>query len=100
MRLKWLFGGMLLLLVGGMFWSMDQRGMMAAVGVMQSERWFWVTILDLYVGLILASIWMMSREKKWGVRGTWLVVFLGLGNMGVLLYLLAQLYRRKPLVQD
>lgn len=80
------------------FWAMDQMGLMAGVAAMEAVRWFWVTLLDLYIGLILAGLWMWHRELKLSTRGIWLVLFFGLGNMGVLLYLLGQIYRGKRLV--
>ena len=46
--------------------------------ILQSA-WGQVSLVDLYTGFILFSIWIAFREKKWWVATIWIVLMLTLG---------------------
>ena len=50
--------------------------------------WFHVSMIDLYVGFLLFSGWVIYREEKLGVALTWVFFMLTLGNFTACLYAL------------
>lgn len=70
-----------------------------SVGILEEGRvlmeyvWFRATLIDLYLGLILAGIWAFYRERSRLVAALWFLSFLLLGNLTVVLYAWVQLMR-------
>ncbi len=48
--------------------------------------WGRVTLIDLYTGILLVSIWVWWREARPGRAALWIGVFVVTGNLGVALY--------------
>lgn len=53
--------------------------------------WGQVTLVDLYIGLILSTIWVYYREKYPVVAIIWAIVFFLTGFLSVSLYIIIQL---------
>lgn len=54
--------------------------------------WGKVSMVDLYVGLLIFSSWIIYREQSWGRSLIWIVLLLVLGNLISCLYVLLALY--------
>jgi hypothetical protein len=50
--------------------------------------WGVVSLVDLYVGFILFSGWIIYRERSWPIKIIWIVLMLTLGNWTAALYVL------------
>ena len=53
--------------------------------------WGLVAVIDVYVGLLFFSAWMIFREQSWPRGALWLLAFLGLGNLATAIYLIKAL---------
>ncbi len=60
--------------------------------VLFNMAWGMVTLVDLYLGLLLFSFWIVCREKDKGVAFVWTILVLLLGNMFSCLYILKAAY--------
>ncbi len=58
-----------------------------------SMPWGIVSLVDLYVGFILFSCWIVFREKAWLPSAVWVVLMMGLGFWAGALYTLLALLR-------
>ena len=54
--------------------------------------WGIVSLVDLYTGFTLVSVWIWFREKLWWVALLWTIAMMGLGNFTFSLYCLVHLY--------
>lgn len=61
--------------------------------VLVDMAWGMVTLVDLYLGLLLFSVWVIWREKNKKTGLLWSVLVLLLGNMFSCLYVLKALYQ-------
>lgn len=68
-------------------WAGKQANLIVALSAMASDPWGAVTLLDLYAGLIVVSIWIFHVERRSWVAALWTVGLFGLGNFATLLYL-------------
>lgn len=53
--------------------------------------WGLVAIIDVYIGLLFFSVWMIFRERNWPRGALWLLAFLGLGNLATAVYVIKAL---------
>lgn len=72
--------------------SLD-RGVFAALGQLWSDPWFRATLADAYFAFAAVYLWVAWRERTPLARVLWLVLFLGLGSIGIALYVLLGLFR-------
>lgn len=56
-----------------------------------SHPWGIVSLVDLYVGFVLFSLWIIYRERSPLVAGVWVVLMMVLGNWTAALYVLIAL---------
>lgn len=56
-----------------------------------SHPWGIVSLVDLYVGFILFSMWIVYREKSLVARIIWIILMMTLGNWTAALYILLAL---------
>ena len=63
-----------------------------------SEPWMIFTIVDFYVLIALLSIWMWQKETKNITRIIYIILFITLGAIGVLIYMLSLIYRKKNIL--
>jgi len=60
--------------------------------VLVDMAWGMVTLVDLYLGLLLFSFWVICREENKTTALSWSVLILLLGNMLSCLYILKSFY--------
>lgn len=60
---------------------------------LMANPWGIVSLVDLYVGFALYSVWIVYREKSPIVAGLWVIAMMVLGFWAGALYLLLALYR-------
>lgn len=53
--------------------------------------WGIVAIIDVYIGLLFFSAWMIFRERGRLRVALWLIAFLGLGNLATAVYVIKAL---------
>jgi len=58
-----------------------------------ANPWGVMSMIDLYVGFILFSMWIVYREKNWIKAIVWIVLMMVLGFFTGCLYVLIALYR-------
>jgi len=56
-----------------------------------AHPWGQVSLVDLYVGFLIFSLWIIYREKSFVRSAVWVVLMLGLGNWTAALYVLVAL---------
>ncbi|MDX1971847.1 MAG: hypothetical protein SFY68_04875 [Candidatus Sumerlaeia bacterium] len=90
--LAWIVAGFtaLLLYIG---YGFSQASITKEGGEILRLVWGQVTFLDLYLGLILASIWAVYRERFRLMGWVWILVFLFTGFLGVYLYVGIQVWK-------
>ena len=64
-------------------------------GELLRNPWGVVSLVDLYVGFILFSIWIALREKSVGAKIVWIVLMMILGFFTGSVYLLKAAYESK-----
>lgn len=57
-------------------------------GVLIRMPWGIVTLVDVYVGLLLFSGWVLRRERNGLVAGAWVTAFIATGNLATCCYVL------------
>lgn len=62
---------------------------------LMANPWGIVSIVDLYVGFVLFSLWIAFREKKIPASVIWIVLMMVFGFLTGSLYVLIALYRSK-----
>ncbi len=60
-----------------------------------ANPWGIVSIVDLYVGFFLFSLWIVFREKSFAGKITWVIMMMFFGFFAGSLYLLIVLYQSK-----
>lgn len=78
-------------LLGSIIYASTQAGLGSELKAIWNLIWGKVTLLDLYLGLILSSMWVGYREKNPVVAIIWTLVFFSTGFLSVLLYVFFQL---------
>ncbi|MBN2046610.1 MAG: DUF1475 family protein [Anaerolineaceae bacterium] len=61
-------------------------------GEVLRNPWGIVSIVDLYSGFFIFSIWIVYREKTWWKAGLWIMLMIVLGFWAGSLYTLLALY--------
>lgn len=60
-----------------------------------ANPWGLVSMVDLYVGFVVFSMWIAFREKSIPLAAIWIVAMMILGNFTACLYVLVGLYQSK-----
>lgn len=60
-----------------------------------AHPWGQVSLVDLYVGFALFSLWIVYREKSFVSAALWVVLMMVLGNWTAALYVLIALFTSK-----
>ena len=55
--------------------------------------WFNVSLVDVYVGFILFSVWVVQRERNRFIAALWIVAIMTLGNWTACIYVFVALAR-------
>lgn len=61
-----------------------------------SIPWMRATIIDFYANIFIITLWMYFKEKTISLKITWTILFVCLGSIATLLYVLIQLFKLKP----
>jgi len=75
--------------------SLD-RGVFVALEALWPDLWFRATLADAYCAFLTVYVWVAWRERTYLARLLWLLVFLGLGSIGIASYVLIELFRLGP----
>ncbi len=75
-------------------WGSNQESIIEAFSRLFPETWFKITLFDLYLGLILFSLWVLVREPFWKAA-LWIIGFIFLGNFLTAIYTIWSLNRLK-----
>lgn len=97
-RLRWVFGFILVCMIGVTSWATSQQPMWEWGGLTQSpdNAWTIATLFDAYFGFITFYVWVVYKEARWLARIGWLIAILLLGNMAMATYVLLQLRKLAP----
>ncbi len=91
-----LFVSLLILLLMCAVWAGLERGLFEAGRELIRDRWFLMTLLDVYAGFIIFFVWVAYKETHNGLRVLWLILIMTLGNIATLAYLLIQIRKLPP----
>lgn len=94
-----LLGALFVSLLAGIVWAAQASALSDGPRRLFADRWGLVTLLDLYCGIALASIWIALLERRWTPWLVWTILMLGLGNLAALLYFILRLARHHSLRQ-
>ena len=61
--------------------------------VLLSMPWGIVSLVDLYVGFILFSCWIVYRERSWPITVIWVILMMVFGFLTASLYVYIALHR-------
>jgi hypothetical protein len=61
-----------------------------------ANPWAVATLYDAYCGFLTFYVWVVYKERSWGVRILWFVLIMALGNIAMSAYVLIQLFRLRP----
>jgi len=54
---------------------------------LSTSPWFLTTLVDLYIGLILAGLFTYWLHRKWVYSLIWTLIFFSLGNMATIIWI-------------
>jgi len=60
-----------------------------------SLPWMRATLWDFYANVLVIFLWVVYREKNWGIKILWAILFFCLGSIGTIGYTLIQLFGLK-----
>jgi len=83
---RFLVGFLGLVLTGSILWAIGASNFGAALGAIVAEPWGIVTLIDLYLGFIVASVVIGSVERSWRAV-YWIVPVYFFGNIVTALWL-------------
>ncbi len=80
-------------LAASIWWAMgaDTRGLGPVLVEMFSKPWTVVTLIDLYLGFLLAAVVICLFEKSWFSRFFWAVPIFFLGNVWLAVWFVIRL---------
>jgi uncharacterized membrane protein len=61
--------------------------------ILFSMAWGKVSLIDVYIGFFLFSVWVIYREEKWVTAVLWILLIMVLGNFITCLYATIALYK-------
>ncbi|MEL7644738.1 MAG: DUF1475 family protein [Anaerolineaceae bacterium] len=83
----------LLAMTGILIYGFTQGDFGKDGAVILANPWGRVSMVDLYVGFILFSAWIVFREKNPFLSAVWVILMMVLGFFTASLYVLLQTYR-------
>ncbi len=86
-------------LIGLIVWASLEKNVLDIFRVLFAERWGIVTLVDLYGGFLVSSIWISVLERRARRIVPWIVGILLLGNLVTALYVLWRLRGVKSVTQ-
>lgn len=94
--LKLLFGGIPIAMIYVTVVTSMQSSLIKDWNFLGSIPWMRATLFDFYFNITILSSWMFYKEKSWGPRLFWLVLFVVLGSIATSFYVWLQLMRLQP----
>ncbi len=85
----------LLAMTGVLFYGFTAGDFGADGGEILKNPWGVVSLVDLYTGFLLFSVWIIYREKNLLAAGFWVVLMMVLGFFTASLYVLIKLVQSK-----
>ena len=96
MALIFLFGLVLLLMIGVTLYASMERSIFDAAVLVIDNRWFQATLADAYLGFVTFFVWVAYKESCTWQRVLWFALIMTLGNIAMSVYVLIQLWRWDP----
>jgi hypothetical protein len=84
------FGLVLVVMIGLTTAASLDRGIFVALDDLWPDLWFRATLADAYLAFLTVYLWVAWRERTFAARVLWFVVFMGLGSIGIALYVLTR----------
>ena len=84
-----------LAMTGALIYGFSTGDFFVDGGEILANPWGIVSMVDLYVGFTLFSMWIAYREKNVVIAGVWIVLMMVLGFFTGALYVLIQLFACK-----
>jgi hypothetical protein len=75
--------------------AIQEASLMEAGPALWKDAWFRLTLADAYFGFLVVYLWVFYKERTYGSRIIWFLLFMTLGNMAVSTYILIQLFRAR-----
>jgi hypothetical protein len=94
--LKFLFGFIFVVMVVMTVRTSMQVSLWSAWSSLAASPWSVATLYDAYFGFITFFCWLAWRERSLGIKISWFVLIMVLGNIAMSLYVLIQLFRLRP----
>ncbi len=82
-----------IVLIAGSIHAAQTQGLGDGLAQIWNQRWGAATLIDLYVGLSIAAVWMWQIERRRWSLAIWYVALAGLGNMALAAYVLVRALR-------
>jgi hypothetical protein len=90
------FGSVLIVMIGLTTAASLDRGIFVALDDLWPDLWFRATLADAYFAFLTVYLWVAWRERTIAARVLWFFVFMGLGSIGIALYVLTRFLPGKP----
>jgi len=90
------FGAVLVVMIGLTIVASLDRGVFVALEDLWPDLWFRATLADAYFAFLTVYLWVAWRERTMAARVLWFVVFMGLGSIGIALYVLTRFLPGEP----
>lgn len=84
-----------LVMIGLIVASSLQMNIGAGLRATVDTLWGVTTLVDLYVGLLLAGVWIVWRERGGAAAWAWVAALALLGNLGLAVYVLIAALRAR-----
>lgn len=84
------FGLVLVVMIGVTTVASLDRGIFVALDDLWPDLWFRATLADAYFAFLTVYLWVAWRERTITARVSWFVAFMGLGSIGIALYVLTR----------
>ena len=82
-------------IIGGSLWAVQDAAIWDSLRILWQYPWFQVTLLDLYLGFGLVSLFIFYLEQSFIKVCLWTLALIGFGNGITGLYMLRMLYENK-----
>lgn len=76
-------------------WASFQNSILNA-GPLFDKPWFLATLTDTYLSFVVIYLWSAVITKSWVQRILWFVLFMGLGNIAIGLFIMIRAYGLSP----
>lgn len=73
-----------------------ERNLFKEWDFLASLPWMRATLWDFYANIFIITLWMFYKEKNISLKIVWTILFVCLGSIGTLGYVLVKLFKLKP----